>query len=252
MRVRRPLRLAGLLPLLLLAGAGCWSPPAPSIQEYDRGLIWLFPGVEGGAWLLAEPYRAMRDAGVSAAIRCHEWTPLLGTFENLTSLQRNRYAALQTAAWIAEYSREHPQATIDLVGYSGGGGMAVLVAEALPPETPLRNVVLVQAAISPDYDLTAVLRRVRGQVVNLHAPLDWLILGAGTRTFGTLDRKYTPSAGKDGFDLAKAVPDESLRPRLVQRAWTAGDVLSGHTGMHGSIFNYTWNQRIVAPYLKPR
>lgn len=218
-------------------------------MEYNRGLIWMFPGVEGGAWILADPYRALRDAGVSSAIEFHDWTPLFGTFDNLMSYERNRHDAARVAVHIAQYAREHPAAPIDLIGYSGGGGMAVMVAEAIPEDVAIRNILLVQPAISREYDLSRALRPVRGKLVNFYAPSDWFILGAGTSTFGTMDRKFGPSAGKDGFVVERAVPRAELRPHFEQRCWKWDDLAIGHAGTHASIISYAWNRRVVAPYL---
>jgi pimeloyl-ACP methyl ester carboxylesterase len=232
-----------------LSAAGCWQPPAPTMHQLDRGLIWMFPGVEGGAWSLEQPCRAFRDSGVDAAIRIHDWSKPFGLFVNLTAYQHNRADAARIASQIAAYQDEHPERPVDLVGYSGGGGMAIMVVEALPEGAAVRNVVLVQPALSPDYDLTAALRRIDRKLVCFYAPNDWWILGAGTAVFGTMDRRFTPSAGKDGFRVERALSDPALRERFVQHGWTGESLAAGHLGMHLGIIGYEWNRRFVAPLL---
>ena len=140
---------------------------------------------------------------------------------------------------------------MDLVGYSGGGGLAILIAEALPKDTHLRNVVLAQAAISPDYDLSAALSHVDGRIINLYCPSDFLILGVGTSVFGTIDRSYTESAGKVGFDVERAVPDAQSRDKLIQIRWSADMLSTGHLGNHAAIVLREWNRKYVAPFLLP-
>ncbi|MFO0838024.1 MAG: hypothetical protein U1D55_05810 [Phycisphaerae bacterium] len=234
---------------MLLAVAGCWSPPRPSVAQLERGLVWLFPGVEGGPSLLETPHRALREAGVDTAMEFHEWVPVFGTLVNLMSYERNRRDAARVAERIVAYDKQYPHRPVDLVGYSGGGGMAVMVAEALPDDLHLRRVLLIHPAVSPDYGLTRVLRHVDEAVVSFSSPSDWLVLGAGTAMFGTMDRKNAFSAGKDGFVVEKAVPDESLRSKLIQHVWSEADLRHGHVGMHAGILGYEWNRDVVAPYL---
>ncbi|MCK4342927.1 MAG: hypothetical protein KAY37_14535 [Phycisphaerae bacterium] len=242
------------LPAVLLAlvacGAGCFKPPAPTMREEQRGLVYMFPGIGGGAWYLGGAYHGFRDAGVDAEIRIDEWdTPFYNAFGHLMDYEVNRAHAARVAEEIVEFRRRQPQARIDLVGYSAGGGIALLVAEAVPENVRLNNVVLVQSAVSPTYDLTKTLQRLDGKLVNLYSPYDWFILGWGTKTFGTVDRDHAASAGKDGFDLAAAVPKAALRSKLVQRPWKSEMVWAGHFSNHHGILGYAWNRRYVAPWL---
>ena len=234
----------------LLGCTGCWNAPGPSARQTERGLVWILPGIEGRPWMMRWAHKAFRDAGVDAEIRIYDWPrPLLDPLKNLTDHEGNLEKADEIAAEITDYRHRHQRAPIDIVGYSGGGGLAIMVTEALPPDVRLRNVVLAQPALSPDYDLTAALSRVDGKLVNFYSPYDWLILGVGTRMFGTIDRVKVSSAGKERFDLDQAVSDAALRQKVEQRGWDAGMIRSGHFGNHLSIFSYGWNKQYVAPYL---
>lgn len=235
--------------IILPLAAGCQQPEFPTIPQMDHGLVWIFPGVEGGEWSLSGAKQAFRDSGCQAAFRVHDWSHPLGIIVNLVSYERNREHAAEVAEQIVQYRRAFREGPIDLVGYSGGGGMAVMVAEALPPGIRLRNVILVQPALSPEYDLSPTLRRIDGTLVNFHSPYDYVLLGAGTKLLGTMDRKHTSSAGKNGFDLELAVPDPRLRRKVEQRTWSSEMADTGHIGMHMGILLYDWNLRYVAPYL---
>jgi pimeloyl-ACP methyl ester carboxylesterase len=239
--------LAGLAVVFLCAG--CRSTQRPALQPAGHGLVWMLPGVEGGPWSMAWARAAFLDAGVKAEIRVFKWERPFGTLRNLTDYAGNRRKARQVAQGIAEYRHQHPEAAVDLVGYSGGGGLAIMVAEALPDGVYLRNVVLVQPALSPDYNLTPALARIDGKLVNFYSPYDWLILGLGTRVFGTMDRQEVASAGKERFDLARAVREPELRAKVEQRGWELRQLRDGHFGDHFSILSYWWNRRHVAPYL---
>lgn len=245
---RRAWRSAQLMPILS-ALVGCWRPHTPTEAELNRGLIYIFPGIEGGPWSMAAAYRAFRDAGVESAIRIYEWPDGAAALTNLMSHERNRLEAARIAADIAAYRRAFPRQPIDLVGYSGGGGMAVMTVEALPSDVRVRNVILVQAALSREYDLTNLLWHVDGRLVNFHSPRDWVILGVGTRVCGTMDRTRGPAAGKDGFDLKRAVADESLHDCVEQVSWNVGMLWTGHYGGHYPIVLGEWNRRYIAPYL---
>lgn len=237
------------LAAILLPTAGCWTPPRPTPAQRDAGLVWLFPGVEGGQWQVEWPYRAFRDAGVAAEIEVHDWWHPFGTIVNLTSYDRNRRDAARVATRIADYRRTNPDAPIDLVGYSGGGGLAIMVTEALPVDVHVRNVVLVQAAISPDYNLTAALEHIDGKLVNYFVPSDWAILGIGTATLGTMDRQYTASAGMVGLRPDENTSDPALRDKIVQHRWNGKMLVAAHFGDHLSIVSYPWNKKYVAPWL---
>lgn len=233
----------------LTSFSGCASLSTPKPEQLDVGLIWMFPGVEGGPAAMDRAYRGLRAGGVTAGIQVYDWNRPFGLISNLVSYEGNRMEAARIAAEITEFARENPRAPIDLVGYSGGGGLAIMVAEALPPEVRLRNVILAQPAISPEYNLSRALQRVSGVMVNFHSRLDFVVLGLGTKVMGTLDRQHGPSAGMSGFNVAVAVPDSSQRSRLVQRAWSGEMIGAGHLGGHSGMLTYGWNKMYVAPYL---
>lgn len=256
LRVVRPPRIpavaARFAPLawLLCACAGCAATDSDIQSRPARGLVYVIPGIEGGTWSVAPAARALRDAGVQSEIRVHDWwqpVPL----NNLVDYARNRRRAAEIAAELSAFRAADAAAPIDVLGYSGGGGLAIFVLEALPKDVHVRNAVLVQPAISPDYDLTAALDHTDGVIANLYSPLDLVILGAGTRLFGTMDRKNVASAGQAGFDVTRAVPDPSRRDRIVQQAWTIEAAASGHLGDHVGCLSYDWNRRHVAPLLVP-
>ncbi len=200
---------------------------------------------------MVAPVRAFRNDGVQAAFEIHDWKRPLGAVANLVCYEGNRAAAKHVAARIAEYHSEYPNSPIDLVGYSGGGGMAVMVAEALNDDVRLRNVVLCQPALSPDYDLGPTLSKVAGKVVCFCSPFDAFTLGLGTIVFGTMDRRHVASAGKDGFTITPAIAEAQSKGMFEQRSWQPEMILTGHGGAHLGILSAGWNGKYVAPYLRP-
>jgi pimeloyl-ACP methyl ester carboxylesterase len=233
----------------MVVAAGCWTPPTPTAGELERGLVYMFPGIEGSDWSLQEAYAGLRDAGLDRAVRVYKWPDGSNGYLNLTALERNRREARDVVAELANYRRTHATQPIDLVGYSGGGGMAVLVAEAVPNDLRLRDVVLVHAAVSPRYDLSRVMDRIDGRLVSLCADTDWLILGAGTSVFGTIDRYHGSAAGRVGFEIEQALPDPADRKRFVEFRWNLEEAELGEFGQHGQILMRGWNRTRVAPWL---
>ncbi len=163
---------------------------------------------------------------------------------NLSDLDGNCAAAGRVAREIATFRALHPTDTIDLVGYSGGGGIALLAAERLPNEVRVRNLILVQAAIDPRRDLAPSLRHVAGRLHNFYSPLDAAILGLGTRVFGNIDGSHGDAAGRWGF-----VGGNSADGQVLQHGWRPEMVLFGHYGGHFGMLGYAWNRRYVAPLL---
>ena len=97
----------------------------------------------------------------------------------------------------------------------------------------------IASGLSSDYDLSPMLRQVRGCVFHLSSRHDNLILAAGTAVFGTLDRKNGLAAGKTGFYLPEGVAPEAYE-RFVEvpydRAWAEYGHYGDHEGMMTTSF----------------
>lgn len=240
---------------VVICATGCGGlpeklEPLATARQSSRGLVWMFAGLGGVPNELETPYRALREAGLDSEVRAFVWDGLIpDVVRCLADYEGNRARAAEIAAEIESYHLQYPDAPVDLVGYSAGGGLAVWVAEALADGVQLRNVVLVNAALSPTYDLGVCLQKVDGRVFSFHSPHDLFMGGLHCVVFGTLDREYVPSAAMLGFDVERAVPDESLREKLVQIPWSEEMLEYGHPGFHFAIVQYRWNKHYVAPLL---
>jgi hypothetical protein len=82
---------------------------------------------------------------------------------------------------------------------------------------------------------------------------DTVVLGWGTKQFGTADRYYSCSAGMTGFVRPVDADEETqeLYRRLVQVRWTPGMIFHGHPGGHIGTAMPTFLARDVAPWLRP-
>jgi len=249
----RPLVIVKALAVLLVgatvaatvAPAGRWDcGPAPVIAPSPvAGRVLILPGVGNTRFHLAGFVAATEAQLPRFDVEVRTWGKPFLTIHNLRAHERNVATAASIAEEIAAWRRANPDAPFYLVGYSGGGGMATLVTAALPADVAIDRLVLVAPAISPDYPLAAeVLPHVREFVVNYASKRD-LQVGWGTRTFGTIDRKNTASAGAIGF----AAADE----RLLQYHWSAADAPFGHAGNHLAYLNGRWQAEKLLPALDP-
>lgn len=259
--------------------AGCWQPPKMQRTELERGYILVLEGIDFAAWQMAGTYQGLRDAGIDCAIDVPDWgyrNEFNSGYRNLTDLPNNRRWVERLARDIADYQKEHPGRPVDIIGYSGGGALAVMTAEALPSGVRLDRIILLGAAMSPDYDLRPALSRCERGIVNFYSSADAIVLGTGTKLYGTIDRKKTVSAGHVGFKTPAGLPSSrpegraasaskeeqrgedtpfvasqpALYAKLTQVAWTPSMWWLGHDGAHFGWVARRWTDEVVAPYLK--
>ena len=233
------------LSLAVVACAGCATLAPIEREQLDRGLVMVLPGVECYASHHVGLAQGLKDAGVDRAIEVRVWgTHPFGTFPNLLSYQLNRRRAAGIAEELVQYRSEHPSQPIALIGFSGGGAMALFTAEALPPDFRLERIILMGAAISPTYDFRPSLAHCERGIVNFYSSQDWLMIGLGTQVFGTMDRQKTCGAGRYGFlDEHGGLRTE---PGLKQIAWRPEWRHWGNWGYHSSWRAEAWAREVLA------
>jgi pimeloyl-ACP methyl ester carboxylesterase len=224
------------------AGRSACAPP-PHAPSAVAGRVLILPGVGNTRFHLARFVAATQTQLPHFEVEVRTWGKPFLTIHNLRAHERNVATAQATAQEIAAWRRANPATPFYLVGYSGGGGMATLVTAALPSDVGIDRLILVAPAISPDYPLVDdVLPRVHEFVVNFASERD-LQVGWGTKTFGTIDRRYTASAGAVGFSTSDA--------RLLQYHWSRADEPFGHAGNHLAYLNPRWQAAKLLPSLDP-
>lgn len=249
----RPAEAAGLLSVTLAVAslAGCARFEPVTAAQLELGCILMLPGVANKPASMTGIAGGLRDAGIDCAIERDLWgSRPFGELKNVQSLERNRKWAAERAGRLAEYRCSHPEQPITLIGYSGGGAIALFVCESLPEDVKVDRVILLAAAVSPDYDLAPALEHCRGGIVNLYSREDWFNAGLLTETFGTMDRKKTSTAGRRGF----LDPDGKLAAceGLIQIPWTPEWRNVGHWGNHLGYESRAWAREILAPMIPVR
>lgn len=223
----------------------------------------LAPGDGGSAWLLHLPGIAgkrrvddamilgIREGGFSGSADIYDWTgsdPGLGA---LLAYQRNLAEAKKVAAMITAHVRGQPGLHVIITAHSGGTGIAVWALERLPSDVKIDTLVLLASALSPEYDLTPALSHVRGHCYAFCSENDVLVLGVGTKMFGTIDGKKTEAAGHVGFLLPPSVDArgyDKLTQILYDRTWVQYDNIGDHMGCMLRPFV----RKVVAPLIVSR
>lgn len=225
--------------------SGCFRPPPMSPEQLDRGYLLLLTGVECTSQSMAGIVHGLRDAGVDRAMDLDRWGKRpFGTFRNLPAYELNRQRAADRATKLAQYSAGHPGRPITIIGYSGGGAIALWTAEALPADVMLDRIILLGAAVASDYDPGPAVRKCHRGVINYYSGGDWFMGGWATTTFGTMDRKKSSTAGHVGFLDDKG--ELLQRAGLEQIAWTRDWRRLGHDGGHAGWQARKWARDVLA------
>ena len=193
-----------------------------SEERQAKGLVIILPGIEGESEANHNVRRGLLSAGVDRAVPIHLWgspIPGVGMFLNQVNVVGNRVAGSKVANLIVRYKTTHPDQPVHIIGHSGGGGVAVFAAEALPDDVQIDGLVLLSASISAPYDLSKALTKCKSGVVNFFNRGDVGLLVIGTTLMGNVDGVRGPGAGAGGFTRQFS----NLHQVEVTPAMTAGD-----------------------------
>jgi pimeloyl-ACP methyl ester carboxylesterase len=145
---------------------------------------------------------------------------------------------------IVKYQDAHPDLPVYIVGHSGGGGVAVFAAEALPSGHKIDGLVLLSPSLSRGYDLSKALANSRNGLVNFYSRNDVGFLVVGTTVIGNVDGNHGPSAGAVGFS--------NTFSDLYQVPWSEDMASSGNEGGHLDTTVSTFVSQYVAPWVLAR
>lgn len=236
-----------LLILIALVGLGGCTREGKymSVDRLERGLVVVLPGIEGRSPLNSAIAEGLDEGGVNWGIEIWDWTSIWGPGYNLRASERNHRQARDLAYRINRYRTTFPGRPVVLVGMSGGAAIAAWAAESLHPAQNIDGAILINAALSPSYNLTPALNNMRRGMVSFYSERDWVLLGLGTQMLGTMDGKHSVGAGKERFVIPPAMPDAYTR--LYQIGWTREMARSGHSGGHLSSAASGFVARYIAP-----
>jgi pimeloyl-ACP methyl ester carboxylesterase len=231
------------------------NPNVAFPERLDRGYTIVLPGIWGDQTVDYGIVTGLKNADVQSAIELYDWTasPMLLVY-NLRALDHNRAEARKIADKIVAYQQQYPGRPVHLIGYSGGGGVAALVLEALPPDHRIATAILLAPTLACDYDLRLAISRTEHGIHNFYSPLDAPILMVLGTVVGTTEGRHTLPAGAVGFETPPAVAAnqrDAYKAAVVQISYDPAMLLDGHTGGHLGWANATFVAHHVAPLLAP-
>ncbi len=219
-----------------------------------RGLVIALPGIEGEGFLNHNIAYGLDDAGVPGAIEVFDWTRGRAFFlHNLMDRRRNFEQAGLLLRRVQAYRAHHPGRPVHLVAHSAGTGIIAMALEQLSVDQPITAAIFLGSALSPTYNLAPALHRTCLGIYNLYSRHDFVYLGLGTRTFGTVDRRRCAAAGKAGFqppaNLGRS-DAEAYRTKLHQQPWRPDWLGCLHGGGHTGWADRTFTRQIVGPIIR--
>jgi hypothetical protein len=227
------------------------EPPDLSGAGPGLGLVLVADGV-GGLDLCGTGLRYVMGAQrLPFVVKVVPWGHGWGRWHADLTRTANRDAWARDMADEVTGFRNRPggaEAPVCLVAKSGGSGVAVKALELLPAGA-VDTAVLIAPALSPSYDLTRALQAVRREMVAFWSPLDLIVLGAGTRVFGTIDRVRTVSAGLVGF-RPPAGAQRVQYAKLRQVRWGPKMATTGYLGGHVGADSPAFLKKYVVPLLR--
>jgi hypothetical protein len=230
------------------------DPPDLSNESEGCGLVLVADGV-GGLDLCGTGLRYVMGAQrLPFTVKVVPWGHGWGRWHADLTRTANRDAQARLMAGEVAVFRARAGGTaapVCLVAKSGGSGVVVKALELLPDDA-VDTVVLLAPALSPRYDLTRALRAVKREAIAFWSPLDVIVLGAGTRVFGTVDRVKTVSAGLVGFRPPESPTDDQRTQyaKLRQVRWRPAMARTGYLGGHVGPDSPAFLRKYVVPLLR--
>ena len=127
--------------------------------------------------------------------------------------------------------------------------MILAAAEGLPPGS-VERIILLAPAVSTDYNLRPALRTACKGIDVFYSERDTLALGLGVGIVGTTDRRWSPAAGRVGFQpCPQTTEDAILFGKLRQHPWDPTVIWTGNNGGHYATYQPCYLRYYVLPLL---
>lgn len=239
------------------AGSGC-ARPRPELNTRPlslaapiRGTAFVADGAGGWSACSKSLRRVVAQTKTPLEVETVQWTHGFGrVLADQCDYANSRLAGQQLAEKILAYRQSCPGQEVYLIGHSAGNQVVLAAAEALPPDS-VDRIILLAPAVSFDYDLRPALRASRQGIDVFCSKCDWWFLGVAVHVIGTSDRRWTDAAGKDGFQPVVETPaDAALYAKLRQYQWGPELIGTGNCGGHFGPYQPGHLREFVLPLLE--
>jgi pimeloyl-ACP methyl ester carboxylesterase len=236
--------------VLFVFSLSCAAGSPTTAPTVDFSHTWLLhlPGIGGERSIDRHMTAGLREGGWEGKITIYDWTEHDPGLNALVSHERNLGEAQKVAHQIEDHLKQDPHLRITLTCHSGGAGIAAWALERLPEGMQIQTLVLLAPALSPQYDLSAALRHVRGNAYVFYSKNDQVVLGAGTKLFGTIDGVKSEAAGLVGFKMPDGA-DTAQYQKLVQKPYDQGWLAFQNIGNHVGCMSEPFAENFLAPML---
>lgn len=225
------------------------------VERGDREVVMLLDGVGGFQFIPLLVRKVLRDGEMPVSSTWFRWQmPVPGLMlVDLMWRSRNQRRAELLARKLEALRRSAPDSRLHVIAYSGGTGLAAFALELLQGRVPIETLLLFGPALSPGYNLAPMMHSVRRAYVMTSRRDTWL-LGAGTRIFGTMDRRRVRSAGMVGFVVPDNLSAEERQAysRIQVIEWSESFREYGHSGGHTGWAQVPFLQRHLRALLDGR
>jgi pimeloyl-ACP methyl ester carboxylesterase len=243
--------------IALVAVSGCGTVHhvvrAPAAFAGEQGVAFVADGA-GGFEAASQDFRdAVRESGASLYVVMVPWTHGYGrVLADVLDREHSHRKGRELAAEVLQFRAGHPDAAVYLVAHSAGCLVVLEAAEALPPGSVDRFVLLL-SSVSADYDLRPALRCARDGVDAFYSARDVIYLGFWVGVLGTTDGRWgEAAAGRVGFRPRVCSPDDAaLYTKLRQHAWNPTVSVTGNRGGHYGVHDPHYLREFVLPLLCP-
>ena len=194
--------------------------PLPPRNLDGQTIVFVIDGA-GDSTIVAENLReAALETKTPLCMTAVHWCRHGVPADDYADHQAQLAAAARVAGEIARLTRESPKCRIVLLAHSSGTRVALAAAEACPPQS-ISRIILLASTVSCGYDLGPALRASRGGIDSFYSQWD-TVLSIAEDALGTADGMHdTPSAGRVGFRLRHA------KANVRQYAWRDGNPGAG-------------------------
>jgi pimeloyl-ACP methyl ester carboxylesterase len=248
-------RPVAFLPFFLLALiTGCASlnnRPPQTVEVVPANVEAVVFSVDGAGGFQATTQalkRALAETGRPLYVESVAWSHGYGrVLADQTDECHAREAGRCLAERVRSWQQQFPAKPVYLMSHSAGGAVVLAAAEALPPNS-VERIILLAPSVSRSYDLRPALRSARQGIDAFSSERDWAYLGLGTGLVGTADRRWEPAAGRVGFRVEILSPeDAALYAKLRQHPWDRCVEWTGNRGGHYGPYQPGYLRAYVLP-----